>query len=144
MQEFTYKLVESDEDLKGAFAVRRQVFVEEQGISEDLVFDDCDDDTMYMVVTHRGIVIGTARVRFVEAKQAKLERMAVLRPFRGMGIGKTIVSFLIAELKSKQVERVVLHAQYGVVDFYKTCGFNTVGSPFVEADIRHLRMERKF
>lgn len=144
MKEFTYKLVENNSELKDAFEVRRQVFVEEQGIPEDLVFDGSEGKAMHMVVKDGQSVIGTARVRFQEAKQAKLERMAVLRPFRGMGIGKRIMSFLIEELKSKEIEKVVLHAQYEVIEFYKARGFNTLGLPFWEAGIKHLKMERKF
>jgi len=143
MKEFAYELVEDDGGLKGAFEVRRQVFVEEQGVSEDLVFDEYENEAMHMVVKDGERVIGTARVRFLEAKQSKLERMAVLRPFRNMGIGERIISYLIGELKSRQVEKVILHAQYQVIEFYKACGFTSVGSPFWEAGIKHLRMERR-
>jgi len=144
MKEFTYKLAENDRELNDAFAVRRQAFVEEQGVSEDIVFDGCEDRAMHMVVKDGESVIGTARVRFLDDGQAKLERMAVLKPFRGVGIGKRIMSFLIEELKGKEVERVVLHAQYGVIEFYKACGFNPLDLPFEEAGIKHLKMEKKF
>ena len=144
MKEFTYKLVENDSELKGAFDVRRRVFVEEQGISEDLVFDDCEDEAMHLVVKDSESVIGTARVRFLEDRQARLERMAVLKPFRGIGIGERMMSFLVEELGSREIERVVLHAQYEVIGFYKTCGFSTLGLPFWEAGVKHLKMERKF
>ena len=144
MEELNYKLVESDSELEGAFEVRSRVFVEQQGISEDLVFDGCDGEAMHIVVKDEEKVIATARVRFLGAKEAKLERMAVLSPFRGRGIGKRVISFLIEELKGRQIEKVVLHAQYGVIEFYQACGFNTLGVPFWEAGMKHLRMERKF
>jgi len=47
MKKFTYKLVENNSELKDAFEVRRQVFMEEQGISEDLVFDGCEGEAMH-------------------------------------------------------------------------------------------------
>ena len=143
MKEFIYKLVENDGELECALEVRRQVFVEEQGISENLVFDGCEDKAMHLIVKDGESIIGAARVRFLDDKQAKLERMAVLRPFRSVGIGRGIVSFLIEELKSRGIERVVLHAQYGVIGFYKACGFSTFGLPFWEAGIKHSRMQRK-
>jgi predicted GNAT family N-acyltransferase len=142
MAEFTYKLVENESELKGAFAVRREVFVEEQGISESLVFDGGEDVAKHMVVKDGDRVIGTARIRFLQSKQAKLERMAVLRSFRRLGIGKRITAFLMQELESRQIEMVVLHAQYEVVEFYQACGFEPSGSPFWEAGIKHLKMER--
>jgi len=119
MDKLTYELVASDRDLKGAFDVRRQVFVEEQGISGDLVFDGHDKEALHIVVKDAERVIGTARVLFLADNQAKLERMAVIKSFRRKGIGRGIVSFVNEELRNRQVEQVVLHAQLGVVEFYK-------------------------
>ena len=143
MRELIYKLVEDADELKGALEVRRQVFVEEQGILENVVFDGNEGEAMHMVVKDGERVIGTARVRFPEVRQAKLERMAVLKPFRCRGAGEGMVSFLVGELKKKQIEKVVLHAQHTVVGFYKLCGFDALGAPFEEAGIEHLKMERK-
>jgi len=143
MGKLSYKLVTSDRDLKEAFGVRKKVFVEEQGISEEIEFDGCDSDALHMVVKDRERVIGTARVQFLTPGQAKIERMAVLKPFRRRGIGSEIISFLNEELRNRQVEQVVLHAQYSVVDFYKWCGFEELGSPFWEAGIKHIKMKRR-
>jgi len=143
MFKLSYKLVAGDRELEGAFEIRRQVFVEEQGISEDLVFDEHDGEALHMVVKDGQRVIGTARVLFLADNQAKLERMAVLRPFRHKGIGKGIVSFLNEELKNRQLEQVILHAQYGVVAFYKSCGFEELGMPFWEAGIKHMKMQKR-
>ena len=142
MGKLSFKITANDRELKEAFGVRKRVFVEEQGISEDLEFDNCDRKALHVVVTDAERVIGTARVIFLNANQAKLERMAVLRPFRRRGIGSRIVSFLDGELKNRQVEQVVLHAQYAVVAFYKSCGFEELGSPFVEVGIKHIKMRK--
>jgi len=141
--EFTYKLAEDEDELKGAFEVRRQVFAEEQGIQEDLVFDSSDSGAIHVVIKDGQSVIGTVRVRFLETEQTKLERMAILRPFRGMGLGKRMMSFILEELKSKEIKEITLHAQYEVIPFYEACGFDTVGLPFEEAGIKHIKMERK-
>lgn len=143
MDKLSYKLVTSDRELKAAFEVRLQVFVEEQGISEELELDDLDQEALHMVVKDGERVIGTARVLFLTANQAKIERMAILEPFRRRGIGRGIISFLNEELRNKQVEQVVLHAQYAVVAFYKSCGFEESGLPFQEAGIKHIKMERQ-
>lgn len=143
MGKLSYKLVTSDRELKDAFEVRRLVFVEEQGISEDLVFDDHDEEALHMVVKDEEKVIGTARILFLATNQAKLERMAISKPFRGKGIGRRIISFLIEELRNRQVEKLVLHAQHTVVTFYKSCGFQQSGLPFWEAGIKHIKMERR-
>ena len=143
MSELSYKLVASDRELKEAFEVRKKVFVEEQGIAENLELDEHDKEALHMVVKDGERVIGTARVLFLANNQAKIERMAILKPFRHKGIGSGIISFLNEELRNRQVAQVVLHAQYAVVDFYKSCGFEKSGSLFWEAGIKHIRMERR-
>ncbi len=143
MSKLNYRLVASDSELEDAFEVRRRVFVEEQGISEGLVFDEHDGEALHMVVEDGERVIGTARVLFLTANQAKLERMALLEPFRRKEIGRKIISFLDEELRNRQVQLVVLHAQFGVVAFYKSCGFDELGLPFWEAGIKHIKMQKR-
>jgi len=143
MGKLNYKLVTSDSELEDAFEVRRRVFVEEQGISEGLVFDEHDGEALHMVVEDGERVIGTARILSLTTNQAKVERMAVLEPFRRKGIGRKIISFLDEELRNRQVQLVVLHAQSGVVAFYKSCGFDELGSPFWEAGIKHIKMQKR-
>jgi len=143
MSKFGYKLVTGDVELQEAFAVRRQVFVREQGISEDLVFDGHDREALHMVVKDGERIIGSARVQFLAGNQAKLERMAVLKRYRRKGIGKEILLFLDAVWKDKQVQQVIIHAQLEVVPFYKLCGFDEFGSPFREAGIKHIKMRKQ-
>lgn len=143
MGKLNYKLVTSDRELEGAFEVRRRVFIEEQGIPEDLELDGYDGEALQMVVADGDRVIGTARVLFPATGQAKIERMAVLKSFRRRGIGRRIISFLNEELSHRQVEQVVLHAQWPVVAFYRSCGFEETGSPFWEAGIKHIKMQRQ-
>jgi predicted GNAT family N-acyltransferase len=143
MGKLTYKLMASDADLREAFDVRRQVFVGEQGISEGLVFDNNDREALHVVVEDGAQIIGTARVRFLGKKQAKLERMAVAKAFRHKGIGRGIIAFLDEELRNKQVQQLVIHAQEGAIEFYKSCGFKESGSPFWEANIKHIKMYRR-
>ena len=142
MKKFSYKFVDREGELEGAFAVWRQVFVAEQGISENLVYDGSDYEARHLVVKDGERVIGAARVRFLEAGQAKLERMAILPPFRHLGIGQEMIDFLVGELRGEGIKKLILHAQHQVVEFYQTCGFNPVGRPFAEAGIKHQKMER--
>ncbi len=63
-------------ELKGAFEVRKKVFVEEQGIAECLEFDGNDGQALHVVIMDKERVIGTARVLFLATNQAKLEKIA--------------------------------------------------------------------
>ncbi len=143
MGKLVYKLATSERELKEAFEVRKKVFVEEQGISEHLELDGHDSEALHTVVKDGKRVIGTVRVLFLATNQAKLERMAILKPFRRQGIGRGIISFLNEELRNRQITQIVLHAQYPVVAFYKSCGFVESGSLFFEAGIKHIKMQRR-
>jgi predicted GNAT family N-acyltransferase len=142
MSKFSYKLVAGDVELQEAFEVRRQVFVREQGISEDLVFDGHDRKALHMVVKDGERIIGSARVQFLTDNQAKLERMAILKRYRRKGIGREMLLFLDTVWRDKQVQQIIIHAQLEVVPFYKLCGFDEVGLPFHEAGIKHIKMRR--
>jgi predicted GNAT family N-acyltransferase len=143
MSKFSYKLVTGDVELQEAFEVRRQVFVREQNISEDLVFDGHDKEALHMVVKDGQSVIGSARVQFLTANQAKLERMAILKHYRRKGIGREMLLFLDTVWKDKQVQQVIIHAQLEVVPFYKLYGFDELGLPFREAGIKHIKMRKQ-
>jgi predicted GNAT family N-acyltransferase len=143
MSKFSYKLVTGDVELQEAFEVRRQVFVREQGVSEELVFDGHDREALHMVVKDGERVIGSARVQFWANNQAKLERMAILKHYRRKGIGREMLLFLDAVWKDKQVQQVIIHAQFEVAPFYKLCGFDELGLPFREAGIKHIKMRKQ-
>ena len=143
MSKFSHKLVTGDVELQEACEVRRQVFVREQGIAENLVFDGHDREALHTVVKDGDRVIGSARVRLLAGNQAKLERMAVLKPHRRKGIGKEMLLFLDTLWKDKQVKQVIIHAQLEVVPFYKSCGFDESGLPFREAGIKHIKMRKQ-
>jgi len=143
MKELIYKFVENERELKGAFEVRRQVFTEEQNVPEALEFDRHDREALHVVVKDGEGVIGTARVLFLANSQAKLERMAILKPFRRRGIGRGIISFLNEELKNRGVAQVILHAQCAAAAFYKSCGFEESSSPFWEVGIKHIKMQKR-
>ncbi len=144
MEQLIYRFISSNDELEEAFNIRRRVFVEEQNISEDIELDEYDSVATHIIVKDGDRAIGTARVQFPAKGIAKIERMAVLKDFRRRGIGSNIIKFLTEDFKKRKIEQVVLHAQYAVVDFYRSCGFKETGEPFIEAGIKHIRMEKKF
>lgn len=102
MDNLRYTLVTDDASLKKAYEIRRTVFIEEQGISEDLEMDGEDSSALHMLVEKNGLAVGAARIRIITGNQAKLERMAVLKQLRGTGIGKGIISFFEKRVYKKE------------------------------------------
>jgi len=143
MKNLKYRFIGNGQELEKAFDIRRQVFVGEQGIPEEIELDENDKEALHILVEYDTGIVATARARFPAAGMAKIERMAVLKDFRRRGIGKEIIASYINEFEKRKINHVVLHAQYAVIEFYKSCGFRETGEPFLEAGIKHIKMFRK-
>ncbi len=85
---------------------------------------------------------GAARWRFTD-KGVKLERFAVLKSFRGKGVGHQLVEEVLKDVKnhpSYKGQVIYLNAQVSAMNLYAKSGFRTVGEMFLECDIQHFKM----
>jgi predicted GNAT family N-acyltransferase len=143
MSNINFKQVTTRNELNGAFGVRQEVFIIEQGIAKQDEYDGLDNSCLQFIARSGRKVIGTARVRFPDPGCAKIERMAVLKTFRRQGIGSGILSCIEEELKRQSVFDLVLHAQLTAVTFYRACGFTAFGDTFYEAGVEHVKMQKR-
>lgn len=129
--------------LESCFSIRRRVFVEEQAVREAEEYDGLDSVSTHFLAQVDGDPAGTARWRKTD-KGYKLERFAVLKEFRGMGVGSALVQSVLADLPQDLPHDVpvYLNAQLQAMDLYRKFGFREEGSSFLEAGIRHYRMRR--
>lgn len=125
-----------------ALAVRRRVFVEEQGVPEGLEVDGKDDDATHFVAYDDGDPVGAARLREPDRGVGKVERVAVLPARRGEGIGRAIMAELEATAADQGIATLTLHAQTHVEEFYHRLGYETTSGVFEEAGIDHVEMEK--
>ena len=135
--EIKINIVTTDQDYRDCLYIRNKVFIEEQNINKKLEYDDKKVSAIYIVAKINLIAIGTARYRSTEIGM-KLERFAVLKEYRGLGVGKLLVSFLVKTLKSEK--NLYLNSQKKVAGFYKKLGFKIRGDVFYEAKIPHYKM----
>ena len=119
-------------------AVRRRVFVEEQGVPEALEWDGLDAGARHFLAQVDGAAVGCARL----LADGHIGRMAVLRPWRGRGIGTALLQAVLGACRARGQGLVFLNAQTAALDFYRRLGFHAVGGEFIDAGIPHLRMER--
>lgn len=141
----SHRVVEVDHDSPGhadAVAVRREVFVEGQGVPESLEVDDHEPDCRHFVAYDGSEPVGAARLRPLDGDEAKVERVAVVESRRGEGWGDRLMDAVEGAARQSGVERLVLHAQTPVEGFYTRRGYRTTSDVFVEADIPHVEMER--
>jgi predicted GNAT family N-acyltransferase len=128
-------------ELRRALELRRRVFCEEQGVSEEEEYDGRDEDALHLVAVRDGRVLGTCRL-LRDGDTVKLGRMAVEAMARGRGIGTALLVAGEQAARADGAARIALHAQTGVERFYADQGFVTRGPRFEQARIEHVAMEK--
>lgn len=130
----------NDDNINLAFDIRREVFIKEQGIEEDIEIDGSDKYAKNMILTINNIPIGTGRLIEID-KKMYIGRLAVLKQYRKKGYGTNIIRFLLNEAKNMGYREVFIHAQSYAINFYEKLGFKSFGDEFLEANILHKNMK---
>ena len=92
------KIINTKKEHEMCLAIRRQVFILEQNISKQIETDDHLVNVTHILAFSKEKAVGTARYRRTDSG-IKLERFAVLKQFRNLGIGKALVLFILEKLK---------------------------------------------
>ncbi|MED3785948.1 GNAT family N-acetyltransferase [Peribacillus frigoritolerans] len=136
------KRITTENDLKIAFHIRKEVFVEEQGFPLEFEFDEFDTLNAlseHILVYYNEKPVGTGRLRVVDGL-GKLERICILEPYRKFGLGKIILKTLEEIAKEQGITQVKLHGQTQAEGFYKKLGYRTSSDVFMEDGGPHLLM----
>jgi predicted GNAT family N-acyltransferase len=120
-------------------AVRRAVFIVEQGVPESLEWDEVDPRCVHaLALDSRARPIGCGRL----LPDGHIGRMAVLASWRGRGVGAALLARLVELARAAGHPRAILNAQINAVPFYARYGFAITGDEFEEAGIPHRIMDR--
>lgn len=129
-------------DYTPCIALRRQVFIDEQGIAEADEIDDLDPQAVHLLAEKAGQPVGTARI-LIDGALGKVGRICVVPEQRGIGLGAALVHAAIAYLRQQDgVTRAKLGAQDHAIGFYARLGFAPVGPIYDDAGIPHQDMIR--
>lgn len=119
-------------------AIRREVFIVEQQVPEEMEWDADDATSVHALALLDGHPVGCGRL----LPDGHIGRMAVRAPFRSTGVGRALLQALLAEARRHGMREVVLHAQMHALRFYEAQGFVADGPVFDEAGIPHRRMSQ--
>ncbi len=142
MADLEVRVTEADREREDAFSVRHAVFVEEQGVDEELEYDDHDETAVHFVAYDGEEPIGAARLREYEDGVGKVERVAVLEPRRGEGVGRALMATLEERAAALGFSTLKLHSQTRAAGFYRTLDYEQHGGEFEEAGIPHVEMRK--
>jgi predicted GNAT family N-acyltransferase len=149
---YAVRVAEDPADREACFAVRKEVFVVEQGVPQELEYDVYDAvATHVLAVREDGTPLGTGRLLYGEAVAAKtdgdltvgsLGRLAVTEEARGLGVGVALVRAIEDAARARGLAAVDLHAQTHALGFYERLGYEAYGPEFPDAGIPHRAMRR--
>jgi predicted GNAT family N-acyltransferase len=139
----TVRQARDDAEVAAAMDLRVRVFVDEQGVSPEEELDHLDEASLQIVGLDDTGVIATCRLRDLGNGEWKLERMAVDRRLRGLGVGARLLEGAEREARETGAREMVLHAQRRAEPFYASHGYVPEGETFLEAEIEHVRMRKR-
>lgn len=114
-------------------SIREQVFIKEQNIPPHLEWDGQEQDSQHFIAYHNGTPVGTARL----VKHYKLTRMAVLKHYRGQGIGSALLKAVSRSAMHAGMSELVADSQLDALGFYLGHSFTVSGDSFYDANILH-------
>ena len=135
--------IKDQTDLNYVLAIRAIVFIDEQHCPFDEEFDSYDmldsEEVIHYIVKQNNKPVATARIIFHD-HQAKIGRIAVLKAFRGKGLGTYFMEQMINTLKTNGYTHISINAQEHLQSFYEKFGFVQNSETFDEAGIPHIQM----
>ena len=124
-----------------AKAIRKAVFVEEQGFQNE--FDDIDQRAIHLIVAFNGKWVATARVfADKEAGTYDIGRVCVLKAYRKYHLGSKLMHLIEEKVKELGGKKIILSAQCRVRPFYEKLGYTASGGVYLDEYCEHIHMEK--
>ncbi|HIW47077.1 MAG TPA: GNAT family N-acetyltransferase [Candidatus Yaniella excrementigallinarum] len=122
--------------------LRYRVYTMEQGITtvEELDGRDLEPTTQVWWIQIEGVPVSTLRVLRESPHTRSIGRVATDKNFRGHGLASALIRAVLAYYPD---QRLTMHAQSHLEDWYETFGLKRVGEPFYEAGLEHITMARE-
>lgn len=134
------ELMDWERARKEATRIRFLVFVKEQRVPAEMEMDEWDAKCVHtLAYSQEGGAVATGRL----LPDGHIGRLAVLKEWRGMGVGGEILERLVAAARERGDKEVALSAQTHALEFYRRHGFAEEGEVYEEAGIPHQAMRRK-
>ena len=117
-------------------AIRTVVFIEEQFVTPEFEWDEIDATAIHLLATVDNQPIACLRI----IHHQKIGRMAVLKAWRGLGVGMALLNQAIKICRQYGSKTVKLSAQTHAIGFYEKAGFKQISGEYCDVDIPHVDM----
>lgn len=148
--DYGYQWFKNNENLTPCIEIRRIVFVEEQKVAENIVFDDYDNidnkETLSVWVYEQNSFKSVGSARIVWKKEPKkwyIQRVSVLKEFRGKGLGHYLLDIVHSKCKEMDIKEIYVSSQNYIKELYEKNGYEQFGDSYLEADILHVSLRKE-
>ena len=117
--------------------VRQVVFVEEQAVAPDFEWDELDASAIHLLALFDNQPVACLRI----IDYHKIGRMAVLKEWRGLGLGNALLLEAIKICKAHGSKSMHLSAQTHAIKFYRKAGFKVTSVEYCDVHIPHVDMQ---
>lgn len=134
------KIINGNTDIyfNDAYAVRKQVFMDEQGFSTEL--DETDKIATHVILYDNDKPIATGRI-YQENDEYHIGRICVLKAYRKNHLA-SIVMQTLEEIGFKQTDTIYLSAQIQAKGFYEKLGYQAYGDEYMDEHCPHIMMKK--
>lgn len=127
---------------EGCAAVRKAVFMEEQGFRQE--FDDVDDRAYHVLIQDGERPVATGRLFTEDGETYLIGRVAVLSAYRGQHLGEHVVTALEQQAKACGAKCITLSAQCRAAGFYEKLGYTKTEEYHMDEFCPHVTMRKVF
>ena len=140
----TFRAADTKYDHGWCVLIRTLAFEVELNVDLVLEIDEYEDDSRHILCLDDDRPCATARWRHYRPGIVKIERVAVLRSWRGKNVGSALMKYVMSDALANGPSCLGfrLDSQEYAVLFYEKLGFHVVGEPFFDANIIHYAMEK--
>ena len=124
--------------------IRYNVFIREQEFPEGSDIDDLEAGSEHLVLYDKeNSPLATARIYQLKNKLYRIERVAVLKHARKLGLGKILIHEMEERISENGGKMITLNSESEAIDFYKKYGYQKIGDEFLDYHIMHQKMTKE-
>lgn len=122
--------------------LREAVFQLEQQLQcRDI--DSVDTQARHLLGYDGDQLIAYLRI-YMQAEHLVVGRIVVAKPYRGNGLAKVMLKLTVKKLCEDYPEfPILISSQAHLTSFYQELGFESIGQPYQEAGVAHIKMRYK-
>lgn len=132
----------SAEEYQLCLDIRKKVFVEEQSVALEIEIDEYESVAVHFLLLQDNVAAATARIVEDGPDTLKIQRVAVLKEYRGKGIGRLLMENLLEYCEEANAKMIKLSAQEYAITFYEKLGFSVCSNMYYDANIPHYSMSK--